>query len=339
VNTVIGQDKALASLDAASAENRRHHALVFSGPRGVGKFTSAVNYAISLLKIPNEEYLGFPDLHIIQKEDATWSQNPQLQKRKQTNIPLDLLRERMIGGKASDDKVYGAPVFKTPTVGGEKVFIIDEAELIDETGQNALLSTLEEPPLGTTIILVTCREDLLLQTVKSRCQFVCFAPLDNEDMSIWAEDALSGVDQKDVLWAIGFSCGSPGLALDAINTGLPQLGRSLFSFLSCEGGVDYTGALLKINSFVESTVLNKLTENNQASKAAVGRWAVELILLMFGNAARLMIQSEQVGRGVVLSDVISDIERQLSTNVSTKVLLESLAARWQHVSVGDSVFL
>ncbi len=132
MNEIIGQDRAIASLAAASAGNRRHHALIFSGPRGVGKFTSAVNYASSLLKIPEGEHFRFADLHIIKKEDVAWSQNPSLQKKKQTNIPLDLLREKMIGGKTSDDKICGAPVFMTPSVGSEKVFIIDEAELIVE---------------------------------------------------------------------------------------------------------------------------------------------------------------------------------------------------------------
>ena len=338
MNEIIEQDRAIASLAAASAGNRRHHALIFSGPRGVGKFTSAVNYASSLLKIPEGEHFRFADLHIIKKEDVAWSQNPSLQKKKQTNIPLDLLREKMIGGKTSDDKICGAPVFMTPSVGSEKVFIIDEAELIDETGQNALLSTLEEPPPRTTIILVTCREDLLLQTILSRCQFICFSPLNGKQMSAWAHKTISGVNPEDLVWAIDFSCGSPGVTLDAINTGLPQLGQSLSLFLSLEKTADYTSAYLKINSFVEDSVEKRISDNPQASKNAVNRWAVELVLHMFGMSVRTLINSGRSNQGVLAASIISDIEKQLTSNISTKVLLESLCARWQHASIGDSVF-
>ena len=89
----------------------------------------------------------------------------------------------MIGGRTSDGKQHDSSAYKTPVSGDKKGFIIDEAELLDESGQNALLKTLEEPPLGTFIILVTSRDDALLQTIKSRCQLVYFSPLSNQKLS------------------------------------------------------------------------------------------------------------------------------------------------------------
>lgn len=329
----------MASLRSSISEDRGHHALIFCGPRGIGKCTAAVKYASELLNISDELPERFPDLHIIRKEDVAWSQNPSLQRRKQTNIPIDLLRERMIGGKASDGVFYDAVVFKTPTLGRKKVFIVDEAELLDEAGQNALLKTLEEPPSGTTVILVTCREDLLLPTIQSRCQRIFFSPLDESSMETWAEGLVHEMDAVDFSWAIEFSCGSPGLLLDATTTGLPSLYASMSSFLSLDNCEDYTGHASKIISFVDDTVTTKLSENPLASKNALNRWAVALVLQMFGNASRSLTRSRRVADGIMTAAIVANVERQLSTNISTKVLLESLAARWATLSVGDSVFV
>ena len=336
---ILGQEAAMTSLRSSIHKDRGHHALIFCGPRGTGKCTAAVNYASELLNISREMPERFPDLHVIRKEDVVWSQNPSLQRRKQTNIPIDLLRERMIGGRASDGVFYDAVVFKTPTIGRKKVFIVDEAELLDEAGQNALLKTLEEPPAGTTIILVTCREDLLLPTIQSRCQCICFSPLDESSMATWVDGLVHDMGASDLSWAVDFSCGSPGLLLDATTTGLPSLYGSISSFLSLENCEDYTGYSSKIISFIDDIVTAKLSENPLASKNAVNRWAVELVLQMFGNASRVLTRGGGVEDGILAAAIVADVERQLSTNISTRVLLESLAARWSVLCVGDSVFV
>jgi DNA polymerase-3 subunit delta' len=66
-----------------------------------------------------------------------------------------------------------------------RVVIVDEAEALGREAQNALLKTLEEPPPGSIIILVTAQPGLLLDTVRSRCPTVRFGPLDVADLSRW----------------------------------------------------------------------------------------------------------------------------------------------------------
>jgi DNA polymerase III delta prime subunit len=295
MHTVLGQNKAIATLKQALEDGRKHHAWIFSGPRGVGKYTAASSFAAQIVGTESTRGSTHPDIHVICKEDVAWSQNPALQRRKQTNIPIDLLRERIIGGKTSDDRVHDSAAFKTPVAGSQKVFIIDEAELLDEQGQNALLKTLEEPPLNTTIILITCRDDLLLPTIKSRCSVVGFSYLQPTDMALWAEGMELDVSPSDLAWAIRFS-------------------------------------------FVESAVTAKLKENSSASKESANRRALELLLLMFGASASALTRSGQAD-GITTSEIISDIERQMSTNISLKVLVDSLCARWAHLCVGDSVFM
>jgi len=338
VKSIFGQTRAVDSLIRAVNENRQHHAWIFSGPGGVGKCTTALRFSELLLKTQLKSNLSHPDLHLIRKEDVVWSTNPALQRRKQTNIPIDLLRERIIGGKTSDGKHHDSVAFKTPVLSKEKVFIIDEAELLDDAGQNALLKTLEEPPLGTTIILVTCREDMLLPTVVSRCQTVFFSPLDDMAMQKWVEGQSFDGAPSTLSWAMRFSCGSPGLVCESMETGLPALAESLSKFLSFQKSDGYTTVATQLISFVESTVARWIKENPNTSKDAANRRAANLILLMFGMAARQLIR-ESYPSGVELAGVLVDIERQLSTNISIKVLLESLAARWANLCVGDAVFM
>ena len=93
MKNIYGQTRAIDLLMKASDEERRHHAWIFSGPRGVGKCTIAIQFAEHLLRSGDGVGTSHQDLHIIRKEDVVWSTNPSLQRRKQTNIPLDLLRD------------------------------------------------------------------------------------------------------------------------------------------------------------------------------------------------------------------------------------------------------
>lgn len=342
MNTIYGQTRAVGALIRARDEGRRHHAWIFSGPSGVGKCTAAIWFAKQLLGVNSSEDSLHPDLHIIRKEDVVWSKNPSLQRRKQTNIPLDLLRERIIGGKTSDGKSHDAVAYKTSILGKEKVFIIDEAELLDEAGQNALLKTLEEPPVGTTIILVTSREDLLLPTILSRCQILPFSTLDPDEMRRWAEEFSGDATPADLSWAIRFSGGSPGLVCESVESELPELAESIGDFLALEKLDSYTTATLCLISFIDKNVARWLKENPNTSKDAANRRAARLVLLLFSMSVRVLIRDNNPD-GVRLAGVLVDVEKQLSTNISMKVLMESLCARWgsalSGVSTGDALFM
>lgn len=334
---IIGQAGAVKTLLRSFDSDKRHHALIFSGPCGVGKFTASLAYAELILRRPVSARSPHPDLHVIKKEDIAWSSNQLLRNRKQTNIPLDLLRERMIGGKTSDDKSHDAIAYKTPVLGKEKVFIIDEAELLDDAGQNALLKTLEEPPADTTIILITCRDDRLLPTVRSRCDVVAFSPLDEDAMQEWAAGALKDVSREDLNFAIRYACGSPGIATEAINSSLPTLASLISGFLELRAAGNYFDVSESIISYVTNSVEAQLKENPLASKEAANRRAAQRIFMLFGHSVRSMVRGNRQNEGIVAAGILSDVEGQLSTNISIRVLVESLAARWSHLCRGDAV--
>lgn len=69
-----------------------------------------------------------------------------------------------------------------PYEGARRVLIIDAADRLNEAASNALLKTLEEVPPLVHILLVTAQPDLLLRTIRSRCQMIRFAPLGADEI-------------------------------------------------------------------------------------------------------------------------------------------------------------
>ena len=100
-----------------------------------------------------------------------------------------------------------------PFEGRRRVVIIDDADAMAAEAQNALLKTLEEPPAASTFVLVTSRPDLLLITVRSRCQRLRFgrlAPGEVADVLMTAH----GYSETDAHAAAAASDGSVGAALE-----------------------------------------------------------------------------------------------------------------------------
>lgn len=246
MTAVLGQERALHVLREAMRHRHVSHAWIFHGPYGVGKFTAAAAFARLLLdpEATDESLARFdppqgtetaqlverglhPDLHIIRRTLAAVSDNPTLRSKRLSNIPIDLLREFMIGGECGDGRFREAPVFKSAVMGHAKVFIVEESELLDFVGQNALLKTLEEPPAHTYIVLLTTRVDRLLPTIRSRCQRVPFARLDEDSMRRWMQRHRLALEGDAERWALALADGSPGTAVFAARHDLHRWAEEL----------------------------------------------------------------------------------------------------------------
>jgi DNA polymerase-3 subunit delta' len=100
-----------------------------------------------------------------------------------------------------------------PFEGRRRVVILDDADTVNPEAQNALLKTLEEPPAASTFILVTSRPDMLLPTVRSRCQRLRFGRLSPADVaSVLMRE--HGSEEADAHAAASLSDGSIGRALE-----------------------------------------------------------------------------------------------------------------------------
>ncbi len=116
------------------------------------------------------------------------------------NIKIDQVRD------AIDRAAY------RPFEGRARVTIIDQADGLERSAQNALLKILEEPPSSSLFMLVTAWPDLLLPTVRSRCPQLRFRPLDASDVS--AILVRLGTPEKDAVAVAALADGSVTRALE-----------------------------------------------------------------------------------------------------------------------------
>jgi DNA polymerase-3 subunit delta' len=157
----------------AAARGSLPPSLIFAGPDGVGKRLAA----LSLAQLFNCTSLAGQ----AQDESAPDAcGNCGACRRIARGVHADVLMiEPGETGSIKVEQVRGA-IERTayrPFEGRRRVVIIDDADAMEGPPQNALLKTLEEPPAASTFVLVTSRPDLLLPTVRSRCQRVRFGPV------------------------------------------------------------------------------------------------------------------------------------------------------------------
>ena len=153
---VIGQQHVLTALNNGLAQNKVHHAYLFSGTRGVGKTTIARILAKSL----NCE-LGVTATPCGTCENCTAIDQGRF---------VDLLEiDAASRTKVDDTRELLDNVQYKPAVGRYKVYLIDEVHMLSKHSFNALLKTLEEPPEYVKFLLATTDPQKLPITVLSRC--------------------------------------------------------------------------------------------------------------------------------------------------------------------------
>lgn len=101
-------------------------------------------------------------------------------------------------------------VQKKPFEGNKKVIIIREGNKLTIQAQNALLKTIEEPPTGVYIIILCESLELILDTIKSRCETYKLTPLSKEELYEYVEIKGYNKNDPEVRSAISFSAGVPG---------------------------------------------------------------------------------------------------------------------------------
>ncbi len=197
---VIGQEAAIAQLKNAFINKRTSHAYCFSGPQGVGKKKTALNFAKLLMcaHVQNTEpcdicsscvkvnALNHPDVLVVAPEGQF--------------IKIDSIREacRRLNLKGFESS--------------KKILIISKAQSLNEESSNALLKTLEEPSADTVIILLTDALKSILPTIRSRCQRIVFQALPEGVLKKMLE-AQFKLSDEEALYLVRISMGRLGVAL------------------------------------------------------------------------------------------------------------------------------
>ena len=101
-------------------------------------------------------------------------------------------------------------VGKKPYEGDKKVLILYKCDKLTTQAQNALLKTIEEPPKGVYLILLSDSLEAILDTIKSRCQIYKLTPLTKEEILIYIKDKYTNLTSEDEKAALAYSAGIPG---------------------------------------------------------------------------------------------------------------------------------
>ena len=211
---ILGQDRVVRVLKAGLSSGKLHHAYLYYGPCGVGRFKTAGMLAKALLcqnpagehdpcgtcadcvRVDAENHPDFRVERPLDKgESDEWEVDPE-----RGEIRIDQVREV--------EKWLIVRSFH----GGWRVCVFDGAEKINRAAANALLKTLEEPPPKSLIVLISTTRTRLPATVQSRCQALYFPPLPKQEI----ERVLAGRAQgsRDELARVAsLSEGSIGRAL------------------------------------------------------------------------------------------------------------------------------
>jgi DNA polymerase-3 subunit gamma/tau len=166
-DAVVGQDPVTRTLRNALASGRVAHAYLFTGPRGVGKTTTARLLAKALACTARTE------------TEACGACPSCLDFA--SGAPLDVMEIDAASNTSVDDiRTLRENVKYSPARGRFKVYIVDEVHMLSGAAFNAFLKTLEEPPAHVVFILATTDPKKIPATVLSRCQRFDFRPIPPE---------------------------------------------------------------------------------------------------------------------------------------------------------------
>lgn len=214
---LIGNERAKETLRRMLRQGRVPGALLFAGDEGLGKKLFAVELARALncRSLRGVEACGectscrrIGNFQTPKADDSDalkhilWSEHRDVGLVRPSGrfITIDAVRE-----------LERESNFR-PFEGAARVFIVEEADRLNEAASNAILKTLEEVPFTTHLVLLTSRPASMLPTIRSRCQTVRFAPLSVEELeSHLVKNRQRAGDEARL--AAHLAAGKPGVAL------------------------------------------------------------------------------------------------------------------------------
>jgi DNA polymerase III subunit delta' len=264
---------------------------------------------------------------------ARYSEDPDVRKRVMQDLSIAVVREFII-----------APAGRMSAGGRGKVFVVRQAELMNDHAQNAFLKTLEEPPPGVTLILICPSPEDMLPTIRSRCALVRFGPLPVDFVAGRLE--AGGVEAPQARFWAAHTFGSLGESLRLAGAGLYPIKRELvdrLAGLATAVDAEMGEWLVKL---AESLAEAAVSADKQLAPSLAKRQAAESLLGLFAGIYKdvlavamgrpVAVHADQADRIAVMADAlgadlaaevlaqIGRYEQLLWRNVNAKVLWDNV---------------
>ena len=227
VTEILENKRNIEHLSEAQAKGRMSHAYIINGSEGSGKKTLASYIAASLLcnGMGEAETDGQADIFAMfgapkpaarTLKDGPCGSCPACTKSLSGNHPdiicLRREKEKVIRVEEVRQQIIDDISIK-PFYGPYKIYIIEDAQLMNESAQNALLKTIEEPPEYAVIFLLTENADIFLDTIRSRCIRLDMESLSPGTIRRYLKDRLN-TDDADADRFAAFARGNLGRAIE-----------------------------------------------------------------------------------------------------------------------------
>jgi DNA polymerase-3 subunit delta' len=327
-STIVGHQPVVDLLRRAAARGRVPQSLLFAGPDGVGKRTTAIALAQALncpRRKDGDACGACPTCERIaggRHSDVTL-----LDKGSEASIKIGPLRARVLD-------VVGYRPFEAE----RRVCIIDGADEMTEQAQDALLKTLEEPPAAAVLILVTAFPDALKPTIQSRCRRLRFGALAPADVQQVLVDRC-GVDVKKARVLAAGSAGSVSRALAADEGDLLDDREAAVQLLTAAGRTaSPEGRLRAATAFASHKTKRRERDALGARLDAASALLRDLAVLEalgpsaltnadLEGALRPLTRAYDVDRLTAGFDAITEAREALGRNASAKIVSDWLALR------------
>ena len=280
---ILGHEQIIAHLQNAIEEDKVSHAYIFNGPEASGKMMLAEAFAMAL---QCEGEGKRPCLECRSCRQAADHNQPDIiyvSHEKPNTIGVDDIRTQI--NNDIDIKPYSSRY---------KVYIVDEAQKMNQQAQNALLKTIEEPPAYAIILLLTTNADSFLQTILSRCITLNLKAVKEDKIKEYLMKHYQIPDyQADICAA--FSQGNIGKAIQlASSEEFGELKASVLQLMKRLEDIDLyemTGAVKQIAEY-------KLSVNDY----------FDLMMIWFRDV--LYLKATNDVDGLIFKDEVYDIKKQ-----------------------------
>ena len=280
---ILGHEQIIAHLQNAIEEDKVSHAYIFNGPEASGKMMLAEAFAMAL---QCEGEGKRPCLECRSCRQAAGHNQPDIiyvSHEKPNTIGVDDIRTQI--NNDIDIKPYSSRY---------KVYIVDEAQKMNQQAQNALLKTIEEPPAYAIILLLTTNADSFLQTILSRCITLNLKAVKEDKIKEYLMKHYQIPDyQADICAA--FSQGNVGKAIQlASSEEFGELKASVLQLMKRLEDIDLyemTGAVKQIAEY-------KLSVNDY----------FDLMMIWFRDV--LYLKATNDVDGLIFKDEVYDIKKQ-----------------------------